>query len=287
MTVVAGPRSPNLAESLADQLDMDLVRPEFRRFPDGEAYFRVEPDLGGDEVCLVQSTASDEAWIELLLLQDAVASWSPDRLAVVVPYLGYARQDRRFEEGEALSAKVLVSALGDVADGLVTVDPHEDHVPSLGSVTARTVSATPAIGRALAERDVDLVLAPDAAARHLAEAVAEELGADADHLEKTRLSDEDVRIEPKSLDVEGRRTAIVDDIVSTGGTMSRAAEALVDQGAEGVIAATVHGVFAEDALDRLDKAGVDEVLATDTIEGDRSGIGVASVVAPAVRKILA
>lgn len=286
MTVVAGPRNPSLAESLADLLDSEVVRPEVRRFPDGEAYVRVEADLGGEPVCLVQSTPSDRAWIELLLLQDAVASWSPDRLAVVVPYLGYARQDRRFEPGEALSAKVLVSTIGDAADALVTVDPHEDHVPQLGSVTARVVSATPAIGRALADRDVDLVLAPDAAAVGLAEAVADEIGADADHLDKTRVSDDDVRIEPKTLDVEGRRAAIVDDIVSTGGTMSRAAEALIDQGAAAVLAATVHGVFAEDALDRLDKAGVDEVLATDTIESDRSEVGVASVLAPAVRRIL-
>lgn len=286
MQVVAGPRSPALAKALAAELDADLVEAETKRFPDGEAYLRVAEDLSGDDVVLVQSTLGDEAWVELLLLQDAVASWEPATAVAVVPYLGYARQDQRFEPGEALSVQALAKAAGLAGQPVVTVDPHKPLVMDFFDVPCEAVTAMPALADPLAEEGCDFVLAPDEGAMEMAKRVAAELGCDVDHVIKERISGDEVHIEAKDLDVEGRTVAVVDDIISTGGTMANAARALDDQGADRVVCAGVHGVFAGTALKRLADAGVDRTLVTDTIEGPQSAATVAPVVAPAVRKLL-
>lgn len=305
MQVVAGPRSPRLAAATADALakaghDADLVVPEVDRFPDGEAYVRVAEDLGDADVALVQSAASDEAWIELLLLEDAVGSWTPREVACVVPYLGYARQDRRFEEGEALSAEVMARAVGFGATTVLTVDPHEDRVVEFFPCPARALSAVPVLADALADRGVDLVLAPDEGAAELAKRTADAFGADADHLVKERLSGEEVHVEPGDVAADGRTCALVDDIISTGGTMATAARALLDAGAAEVLCAATHGLFADvtrddgtvvPARDRLLEAGVAEVLVTDTVERpgapETGVVSVAPVVAEAVGELFA
>lgn len=285
MKLVAGPASPGLTETLADELGADLVEVAHERFPDGEAYVRVAEDLSGEEVVLVQTTPADERWVELLLLQDAVASWDPASAVTVVPYLGYARQDKRFEPGEALSVAVLARAVSAADMPVVTVDPHEPSVMERFDVPAEQVSAMEVLADPLAEEGCDFVLAPDEGAMGLADRVASILDCPADFVIKHRESGTEVTTEQKTLDVDGRTVAVVDDIISTGGTMSNAARALRDQGAERVVAATVHGVFAGKALKKLADAGVDRTVATDTIETPQSAVSVAPVVAPVVEKL--
>lgn len=274
--IVAGSRSQVLASRLSRALDEPLADVDYTRFPDGERLVRVH-DVG-DTVAVVASTPSDSAWIELLQLLDACRD--ADRVDLVLPYMGYSRQDREFEEGEAVSARALAEALPAV-DSVTTVNVHEPSVLDLFPAdTTRDVDACSALGRELRDVDDPLVLAPDEGAVPHAESFAASHGdADVDHLVKHRLDGDEVELETKELAVDGRDVVVVDDMIATGGTVSEAVDMLRSQGAGDVYAACVHPVLARDAVTRLHRAGVERVVATDTLESAVSEVSVADVVA--------
>lgn len=278
--IVAGSRSQILASRLSRALDEPSADVEHTEFPDGERLVRV-PDVG-DSATVVASTPSDSAWIELLQLLDACRT--ADTVDVVMPYMGYSRQDREFERGEAVSARALARALPDV-DTVTTVNVHEPSVLDWFPADAtRDVDACGALGRELRSVDDPLVLAPDEGAVPHAESFAEAHGdADVDHLVKHRVAGDDVEVETKELEVDGRDVVVVDDMISTGGTVSEAVDMLRSQGAEDVYAACVHPVLARDAVVRLHRAGVERVVATDTLESAVSTVTVADELATAIR----
>lgn len=272
------------AEAMAEALDADPATVEVQRFPDGERLARIEARLD-DHVVLLHDLRPDERIVEALSACDAAREAGAETVTLAVPYLAYARQDRSFEHGEGVTSRALYRALSANADRLVTVDPHTSDV--LGFFEGPTVGATavPELADALGDHGVDSVLAPDEGARGRASDVAERLGCSADHLEKTRHSAEEVSMTPAALDVAGETVAIVDDIISTGGTMSAATRHLLDAGAERVLVAATHGVFAEGADKRLDDAGVDELVVTDAIDGDRATVSCAPALARGVRSL--
>jgi ribose-phosphate pyrophosphokinase len=203
----------------------------------------------------------------------------------VIPYMGYARQDRAFESGEAISARAAAIALAATTDHVVTVDPHKEEVLRFFGGKARSVSAVPQLAAELSRWGVDIVLAPDKGARDRAEEAARLMGARVDHLEKTRLSATEVVMRTKELDVRGARVAIVDDLIASGGTMVAAAKQLKEQGARAVYAACTHGLFTGNALPRILAGGIDRVLATDTCISGPCSCDVVSA-APAVADAL-
>lgn len=284
MFVAGGSASGRVSEDLAKELGAAVADVETRRFPDGEAYVRVRDEVAGETAVAVQRTASDGDLLELLLLLDALSRRDPDRVVAAVPYLPYARQDRVFEEGEALSAAVVAEAVGRRADAAVAVDPHEEAVLDRFPCPATSASAVPELAGALEGEDVDVVLAPDEGARPWAEEAARRLGARPDHLVKERVAADEVQVEPRELDVEGASVAVVDDIVSTGGTMSEAVATLREQGARRVAAACTHGLFVDDALDRLRSAGCDRILATDSLPNPVDDASAAPALARGVRE---
>lgn len=283
MQVLAGSASKPFATALAADMAAPLVDADIRRFPDGEAYVRVLGDVRGTDLAIVQATTPDAHLVEMLLLADAAREAGARRLTAVVPYLGYARQDRAFAPGEAVSSRATLRALASGFDRLVTVDPHKpDVLRFFGDADAAT--AVPQLAAELARWGIDLVLAPDKGARDRAEAAARLAGVPVDHMEKTRLSATEVRMAAKELDVRGRRVAIVDDLIASGGTMATAALQLKAQGATQVYAACTHGVFTDDAVPRLLGSGIDRLLATDTLP-HRPGCHTVSA-APAVAGLL-
>jgi ribose-phosphate pyrophosphokinase len=263
--VLAGSASAPFAHELARLLGTRLAPGEAKRFPDGEGYVRILDPVRGQDVVVVQSTAPDANLVELLLWQDAAWEAGARSVSTVVPYLGYARQDRAFQPGEAVSSRAAAKAIAAGTDRVLTIDPHKPEILHFFGGKGHAASAVPQLAHQLKAWGVDVVLAPDKGARDRAEEAARLIGAKADHLEKTRLSATEVRMQAKSLDVQGRRVAIVDDLIASGGTMLTAAQQLKAQGATQVYAACTHGLFTGGAVPRLLAGGIDRILTTDTV----------------------
>lgn len=281
--VVAGSANPTLGRRLAAELGCPLAQTEIRRFPDGEAYVRITSALEGTHAILVQSTHPNDALVELLLLQDAAHEAGAHHVTSIVPYFGYARQDRAFLDGEAVSSRAAARAIHTTANAVLTVDPHKEALLRFLEGTGRAVSAVPLIADRLREWGVDAILAPDEGALARAKTAGDYLGIPFDHLQKRRLSATEVAMDAKDLDVAGKRVAILDDMIASGSTMVTAAGQLKEQGAEAVYAACTHGVFTDGAVARLLAGGIDRVLCTDTLEAE--GCDVVST-APAVAEAM-
>lgn len=261
--VVAGSASEPFATRLAAELGSALLPREMKRFPDGEGYVRLLGEVKGRDVVVTQSTAPDANLVELLLWLDAAREAGARTVAAAIPYLGYARQDRVFQPGEAVSSRAAARAIAAACDRVVTVDPHKEEILQFFGGKAASVSAVPMLAAQLGAWGVDAILAPDKGARDRAAVAAKRLKVPVDHLEKVRLSATEVRMAPKDLDVRGKRVAIVDDLIASGGTMLTAARQLKAQGATAVYAAATHGLFTGNALPTL-LTGIDRVLVTDT-----------------------
>lgn len=252
----------------------EILGLEIRKFPDGEKYVRVLGDAG--EVTVVSSTffPQDEHIIELLLIGDALREKGAEKLRAVVPYFGYSRQDRVSKEGEPVSVRAVMRALGLYYDELYVFDLHNPETLRFFPGKGVNLSPARAIAEYFSEKLGDgIVLAPDKGARERAKAVAQELGLEYSHFEKRRISPTEVEMRPVDVDVEGRNVLIVDDIISTGGTMIKAANLLREMGAKKVFVAATHGVFAEGAIERVSKA-VDELAVTNTIPTPVSRISI-------------
>lgn len=285
MKVVSGSASIPLGKAVARELGVDVVDVAFEKhpggFPDGERYVRLAGSVRGETVVVIQSTYPSDKIVELFLLQDALTEGGARTVRLVIPYFGYGRQDKKFEAGEPISARALARRLGLEADEIFTVSVHNPEVLRFFESPAKDVSGMPAVARYLKGEGVDLVLAPDANAQRFAREVGSALGVGWDFLEKTRIDSFTVEVEPKAMDVKGRSVAIVDDVISTGTTIATAAKMLRDQGARRVVAGCVHGVFAGNALTRLQAC--DEVVATDTLLSPATKVSVAPELASAIQ----
>ena len=287
MKVVGGSASVPLAKALAKELGVGYVDVSYEKhpggFPDGERYVRLLQPVAGDHAVVVQTTHPDPMVVELLLLADAIRDAGARRLTAVVPYFGYGRQDKRFLEGEAVSAKTVAKHLAVDCDELLTMTIHNPDILHLFPLPTREVSGMPAIARKLKPSDVDLLVGPDANAIRFVKEAGTLAGRPWDHLEKERIDSYTVRITPKKLDVKGKSVAIVDDVISTGGTIATAAKELRSQGARHVIAACVHGLFVGKAEANL--KACDDVIATDTILSPHTKVSVAPEFAAAIRAL--
>jgi|CryGeyStandDraft_7_1057128.scaffolds.fasta_scaffold14372_6 ribose-phosphate pyrophosphokinase len=288
MKVIAGSASELLAGRLAKALGCPLVKPERKRFPDSETYLRIPEEVKGEHVIVVQSTCSptNDNLIELSLLLSAAKDLGAGRVTAVVPYFGYARQDKRFKPGEAISVRTVCKIIESAdADDLFTVDIHEDEVIKNFAIPAYNISAMPLIGRYLAKLNLHapVVLGADQGSLVRARRAAAEISAAYDYLEKTRLTPTEITIKTKRLNVAAKDVVVVDDIISTGVTLMGAIKVLKKQKARRIYAACTHPVFVGKALRRILAAGVKKVIATDTIEHKTSVISVAPIIAEAIR----
>ena len=281
MKVISTEKSQILATSLARALKIPVVDVKYSRFPDGEQYL-----LAGeldDKTIIVGSVVDNDSFVQLLLMIDACDS-SDNQL--VLPYMGYARQDRRFRQGEPVSARAIAQALSRGVREIITVNIHQQEVLKYFGVPVRNISLARDIGSYIKTLNLDkpLILAPDEGALAFAERVASAGGWDVDHLEKTRLSGVEVKMRPKQLCAASRPVVIVDDIISTGGTIATAAGILYEQGAKDVFAVCVHGVLTGGAYVHLRAAGIREVICSDTIERGCTKITAADQIARTIKK---
>jgi len=275
MLLLSGTSNGRLSKKLANGLGIDLVDVDIHRFPDGELYARLISDVRGQKVILVQSTFPDKNALEFFILSGLLKDQGAKRVVGVIPYYGYARQDRVFKPGESLTARTMARLISTSCDEVYCVNLHKESITDhFGTEIAKNVSVMRDAGEFLREKGMEHILAPDIGAVDYAREAALSAGCGHDHLEKTRVDGSTVRIAPKDLPVEGKKVCIVDDIIATGGTIERAARALREQGASEVHAFCVHGLFTGGGEKRLLPL-LDGLYSTDTIENDTTALSAA------------
>jgi ribose-phosphate pyrophosphokinase len=286
MRILHGSSNPALAENLAEILGVSMINRDLKRFPDGELYLRLRDEIKDEDIILVQSTYPDDNAVEFLLLARLARDVGARSVIGVIPYYGYARQDRVFKEGESFSARTMAHHLQLDMDHVICVNLHkEDTLSEFSTVkSASNVSVMRTIGEFLKNTNVDLVLSPDKGAIGYAKETANVIGCDFDNLEKTRIDGTRVVMTPKDLDVHGKIVCIVDDIIATGGTIQRAQETLRDQGAKEVYACCAHGLFTGGGKERLEPI-LDGLFSSDTIENTTSSFSAAMAVAQRIKEI--
>lgn len=293
--IVSGSASQKLAANVAKELDDVFIRVETKKFPDGEKYLRVHGEVD-DEVTIIQSTGypQDETLIELLFLIKNLKDLGAKKVKVVVPFMGYARQERRFNDGEAISAKIvaeLIELAG--ADEFASINLHEDCVRKFFNIPAYNLSAMPAIAEYLKEFTTDpIIIAPDKGALGFAEEISEILECNCTYLKKVRLGPDKVETTIADIDesdddsskvqissVKGKQAIIIDDIIATGGTIVNAINILKEHGAVSVNVCCVHPTLVNDAVSKIYAAGATDLAGTDTLKSDVSSISLAKILA--------
>ncbi len=284
MIVIGGSNSRKLAESVSKKLGSGLGLVDSRRFPDGEFYIRILSDVKGKDCVLIKTTDSNDAIVELLLLLDLLRDLNVKTIHTVLPYLGYSRQDKRFNEGEALSAKTILKLIDRFSDSISTINCHFlDHegVFKFEGVGVRNLDAFPLVATYFKNRLVDPVLiSPDKGALEYARKASMIIGCEFDYLEKIRISDNRVEIRTKKLDVSGKDVIILDDMISTGTTIIEAARVIKAQGAKAVHAGCIHGVFSK-GMQQFDGV-LDGLVCADTIQTEVSRVSVADLISKAI-----
>jgi ribose-phosphate pyrophosphokinase len=293
LIVIGGSSSEALASKVAQELDVKAGKLEVRRFPDGEKYLRVLDDVKSEAAYVIQSIhhTPDELLFEYLLLVDALKDLGARKVTGFIPYFAYARQDERFKPGEAVSFKTVSKLMESVGtDEIYTIDMHQHRVLTSSEVfkiPSHNLSAMTLLADYVKKNwklQKPLIIGPDAEAEQWAKIAAERLNTDYDVFEKKRFSADHVEVRPRKAEAKGRDVLIVDDIISTGGTIVEALKILLSQGATKVAVACTHPILASGALEKIYEAGADNVVGTDTVPSAIGQVSVAPLIADEIRK---
>jgi ribose-phosphate pyrophosphokinase len=284
--IIGGSSSQKLAAKVSKELDDYLCPIETKKFPDGERYIRFKDDIE-KEVTVIQSTGfpQDENYMELFLILKNLKDLGAEEIKVVIPYLGYGRQELRFKPGEAISAQIIAELLEFAgATELYSINLHESSVKDFFNIPVIELSAMPPIAEYIKNVIEDpIIIAPDKGALHHAQDIASILNTKCDYMEKVRLSPDTVETKVKNLDVDGINAVIIDDIISTGGTIVNAVNILKEYNAKSVTVSCVHPVLVGDAILKIFATGVKDILSTDTISSETNMISVAPLIANAIK----
>ncbi|MFN3912738.1 ribose-phosphate pyrophosphokinase [Hyphomonas sp.] len=261
-----------LSEAIADYLDMRLTRSEVKTFADQEIFVRIDENVRGEDVFVIQSTSypANDNLMQLLIMMDALRRASARRITAVIPYFGYARQDRKTDGRTPISAKLvanLISASG--ADRVLTVDLHAGQIQGFFDIPTDNLFGGPVMIDDIKERfgkDKIVMVSPDVGGVVRARALANKLNADLAIVDKRRPEAGKSEVMNIIGDVSGKACIMLDDICDSGGTLANAAAALKDQGAVSVSAYVTHGVLSGNAVQRIEKSVLDELVMTDTIQ---------------------
>ena len=271
LKIFSGSAHRALAEEIAAFLQVQVGRAKLQRFPDTEVSFQIDENIRGTDVFVVQPTCAevDKHLVELCVMIDAFRRSSASRITAVIPYYGYARQDRKDKPRVPISAKLmanLITAAG--ANRVLTMDLHKAQIQGFFDIPVDHLFAAPVIIdylRASYVSDGLTIVSPDAGGAERARAYAKRLGAELAIIDKRRSEDGTAEVMNVIGDVGGRTCILQDDIVDTAGTIVKAANALKANGAGRVIACAVHGVLSGPAIERLEAAPIDQVVITNTI----------------------
>ncbi|RCU48834.1 MULTISPECIES: ribose-phosphate pyrophosphokinase [Corallincola] len=271
MKLFAGNATPELAEKIAERLYIKLGSATVGRFSDGEISVEVKENVRGLDIFIIQSTCAptNDNLMELIVMVDALRRASAGRITAVIPYFGYARQDRRVRSQRVpITAKVVADFLSSVGvDRVLTVDLHAEQIQGFFDVPVDNVFGTPILLNDLKQKQFEapIVVSPDIGGVVRARAMAKLLETDLAIIDKRRPQANVSQVMNIIGDVEGRDCILVDDMIDTGGTLCKAAEALKSHGAKRVFAYATHPVFSGSAIDNIRDSVIDEVVVTDTI----------------------
>ena len=271
MKILACNSNRPLAEAIAAYLDKPLTKADIRRFADMEVFAEIQENVRGEDVFIVQSTSypANDNLMELLVTLDALRRGSARRITAVIPYYGYARQDRKSGPRTPISAKLVANLITSAgADRVLTIDLHADQIQGFFDIPTDNLFSAPVLTDDIHNRYGDehlVVVSPDVGGVVRARAVAKRLEADLAIIDKRRERAGVSEVMNIIGDVKGRRCIMVDDIVDSGGTLCNAAQALMDQGAVSVDAYVTHGVLSGGAVSRVASSPLTSLVSTDSI----------------------
>ncbi|MFC3283532.1 ribose-phosphate pyrophosphokinase [Litchfieldella rifensis] len=299
LMVFAGNANPDLARKIAEGLDNRLGHATVGQFSDGEIAVEINENVRGKDVFILQSTCAptNDNLMELILMVDALRRASAARITAVVPYFGYARQDRRVRSARVpISAKVVADMMVKAGvDRVMTMDLHADQIQGFFDVPVDNVYGSPILLDDIERQNYDdlVVVSPDVGGVVRARAIAKQLNADLAIIDKRRPQANQAQVMHIIGEIEGRTCVVVDDMVDTAGTLCKAAEALKDHGARRVVAYATHPILSGPAVDNICGSVLDELVVADTIPlsepARRSGkirqLSVAGLIAEAIRRV--
>lgn len=267
-----GSSSPNLAKAVADNLHIPIGQAHVGTFSDGETTVQINENVRGNDIFILQSTCppANDNLMEVIVMADALRRASAGRICAVIPYFGYARQDRRVRSSRVpITARVVADMLATAGvDRVVTVDIHAEQIQGFFHIPVDNVYANPVLLDYIKTQTLEnpVVVSPDIGGVVRARAMAKSLDCDLAIIDKRRPTANEAKVMNIIGDVEGRHCVIVDDIVDTAGTLCKAAEALIEKGAAKVSAYIIHPVLSGKAIENLNNSVLEELVVTDTIE---------------------
>ncbi len=300
LMLFTGRTHPKLAEEVAEELGIEVVPTRFDTFANSEIFVRYLESVRGCDAFVIQSHADpvNESIMEQLIMVDALKRASAKRITVVTPFLGYARQDKKHRGREPISARLMTDLFRTAgADRMMAVDLHTDQIQGFFDGPVDHLFALPILAGYVSgkvENSEITVVSPDAGRVRTADRWADRLGAPLAIIHKRRDPDvtNEVKVHEVVGEVEGRTCVLVDDMIDTGGTLVKAAEALFEQGASKIIAAATHGVLSGPAVERLQNSRISEVIITNTLPLDKertfeklTQLSIAPLVARAVNEV--
>ena len=298
LKIFAGSSNPGLAGDVCKYLGIPLGGANIERFPDGEKTVRVEDDVRGRDCFVVQSTCEpvDEHLVELLIFLDCLRRASASRISAVIPYFGYARQDRKEEGRVPITAKLVANIITTAgADRVLAIDLHAHQLQGFFDIPVDHLTGELVLSKYFRDKKIsDLtIVSPDVGNMKIASSYAANLGGELAIVHKKRVSGSSVEAQEIIGEVEGKNVLMCDDIIATAGTICSAAALVKDRGAKKIFVGATHGVFAPPALDRLSQAPIDQVVVTDTIPPNKDSgkiggikvLSVASMLGEAIKRI--
>jgi len=292
--LISGTSNPKLAQEISQILNIPLSKVKIENFTDSETYVKIEENMRGQDVFIIQSTCQpvNNNLIELLIMIDAIKRASADRITAVIPYFGYARQDRKTESREPISAKLvanLITAAG--ANRVLTIDLHADQIQGFFDIPVDHLLALPLIANYFKEKAIEdlVVVSPDIGAVKINTKLANKLGVPIVMIVKQRSEHEKIG-EMKILgDIKNKNVVMTDDLISTAGTLINAAKILKENGAKKIYLSCTHPVLVGPAKERLNNECIEEVIVTNTIPQDNVDkikvLSIAPLLSEAIRRI--
>jgi len=284
--------SEKLAKQIAKNIKGTYSKTEVSTFPDGDMYLKFSSKLKGQKLVIVESFQpnSNDALLNIIFAAKNAKSLGAKKVVLVCPYLAFMRQDKRFNDGEAINAQIMSNLLNNSGlDRIITIDPHLHRIKKMKdifTIQAENLTANDIIADFIGKKfKNEIVIGPDWESYQWADKISARLGVEDTVLEKTRSSSRKVSVEvKKEITIKGKNVIIVDDIISTGNTMIKALKEAKKRGAKTVTAIGVHGLFVEKAYEKMKKAGFDNIYTVNTIEHKSNKIDITKLISNKLKK---